>query len=165
MSPHGQFLDLFIEEVLLGWRGRQLFWIHGSWVQEISWSSSLGQFHGLLMRLPVYFSPLLAHHLGRTNLCQSGLVQIFGGCIDECQEKLLEQSYTHLSSVWPWSMRSCRKSLHIVHSIECLHVMRLVEGHIRTNRLRVDMESVHPFINLSNDFRWRGTLAWIWCQL
>ena len=60
----------------------------------------------------------------------------------------------------PKSMRPCRKSLHVVHSIECLHVMRLVEGHIPTIRLRV-LESVHPLIKLSNDFRWRGTLAWL----
>ena len=45
--------DLFIEEVLLGWRGCQLLWIHGSWDQEISWSSSHGQFHGHLSPLKV----------------------------------------------------------------------------------------------------------------
>ena len=61
--------------------------------------------------------------------------RFFGGCIHECEEKLLEQSYTNFSSVWPWNVRSCLKSLHIVHSIECLHVMRLAEGHIRTIRL------------------------------
>ena len=43
MSPRGQlFLELFIDEVLLGWRGCQLFWIRGSWVHEISLSSSHG---------------------------------------------------------------------------------------------------------------------------
>ena len=36
--------------------------------------------------------------------------------------------------------------------------MRFVEGHIRTNRLRVHLKSVHPLMKLSNDFRWRGTL-------
>ena len=40
------------------------------------------------------------------------------------------------------------KSLHIVHSTECLHVMRLVEGHISTNRLRIHLESVHPLMEL-----------------
>ena len=48
----------------------------------------------------------LAHQLGRSNLCQSGLVQVLGGWIHECQENFLEQSYTHLSSVRPWCMRS-----------------------------------------------------------
>ena len=43
MSPHGQLLDFIIEDVFLGWRGCKLFWIHGSWVQEISWFSSHGQ--------------------------------------------------------------------------------------------------------------------------
>ena len=89
----------------------------------------------------------------------------FGGCIHECQEKDLEQTYTHPSSAWPWCMRSCRKSLHVVHSAECLHVVKMVEGHICTNRLRVHLESVHPLMKLSNDFRWRGTLAWICCQM
>ena len=41
--------------------------------------------------------------------------------------------------------------------VECLHVVRMVEGHIRTNRLRVHLKSVHPLMKLSNDFRWRGT--------
>ena len=48
MSLHSQFLNFLIEEVLLGWRGCKLFWIHGSWVQEICWFSSHGQFHGRL---------------------------------------------------------------------------------------------------------------------
>ena len=90
--------------------------------------------------------------------------KIVGCCIRECREKLLEQSYTHLGSTWPWSVRSCRKSLHIVHSIECLRVMRMMEGQICTSRLRVRLESVHPLMKLSNDFRWRGTLARICCQ-
>ena len=104
MSPHGQFLDLFIEEVLLGWRGCQLLLIHGSWVQEICWSSSDGQSHGRLTtwgHLCISHRCCLAHQLGRSDLYQSGLVQVFGGCINECQEKLLEQPYTDLSSVWP----------------------------------------------------------------
>ena len=95
----------------------------------------------------------LAHQVGRSDLCQSGLVQVVGGCIHESQEKLLEQSYTHLSSVWPWCMRSFRKSLHVVHSVECLHVVRMVESHICTNRLRVHLERVYPLMNFSNYFR------------
>ena len=57
MSLRGQLLNLFIEEVLVGWRGCQLLRIHGSWVQEISWSPSHGQFHRRLTtkRLPVCF--------------------------------------------------------------------------------------------------------------
>ena len=103
MSPHGQFLDLFIEEVLLGWRGCQLLWIHGCWVQEISGSTSHGQFRGRLTtwgHLWISHSHCLAHQLGRSDLCQICLVQIFGGWSSKCQEKLLEQSYVHLSSVW-----------------------------------------------------------------
>ena len=67
----------------------------------------------------------------------------------------------NLGSIRPRSMWSCRKSLHIVHLIECLHVMRLVEGHICPNRLHLG--SVHPFMKFGNDFRWRGTLTWICC--
>ena len=91
--------------------------------------------------------------------------RFFGGCLHECQEKLFEQSYTHLSSVWPWSMRSCLKSLYIVHTIEYLHVMRLVEGHIQTNRLRVHLEGVHPPMKLRRNFRWRGTVTWMCCRM
>ena len=64
----------------------------------------------------------------------------------------------HLSPVRPWCMRSCRKSLHIVHSTERLHVVRMVEGHICTNRLRVHLERVHPLMKLSNNFGWRVLL-------
>ena len=53
MSLHSQFFDLFIEEVLLGWRGCQLLWIHGSWVQEISWRlmASTGQIPWAALRI------------------------------------------------------------------------------------------------------------------
>ena len=135
-------------------------------MQEISWSPSHRQFHWRFTTkgyLCVSDRCCLAHQLGRSDLCQRCLVQFFGGCINKCQEKLLEQSNTHLSSVWPRSMRSCRKSLHIEHSVECLHVMRSVEGHIRTNRLRVHLEGVHPHMKLSNTFRWRGSLTWTCC--
>ena len=37
----------------------------------------------------------------------------------------------------------------------------MVEGHIRTNRLRVHLKLVHPLMKLGNKFRWRGTCAWI----
>ena len=50
-------------------------------------------------------------------------------------------------------MRSCRKSFHVVHSVECLHVVGLVEGHFRTYRLRVHLKRVHPLMKLSNGFR------------
>ena len=91
--------------------------------------------------------------------------RFFGGCIHECRKKLLKQSYTNLSSIWPRSVRSCWKSLHIMHSIECLHVMRMVESHICTNRLRIHLEGIHPFMKFGNDFRWRGTLTWICCLM
>ena len=53
----------------------------------------------------------------------------------------------------------------IVHSVECLHVVRMVESHICTHRLRVHLERVHPLMKLSDDFPCRGTLAWICCQM
>ena len=42
MRLHSQLLNFFIKKVLFGVCGCQLFWIHGSWVHEISWSP----FHG-----------------------------------------------------------------------------------------------------------------------
>ena len=84
--------------------------------------------------------------------------QVFGGCIHECQQKFLEQSYTHFSSVRPWCLWSCRNSLHVVHSVESLHVVRMVESHICTNRIGVHLERVHPLMKLSNNFRCRCTL-------
>ena len=95
----------------------------------------------------------LAHQLSRSDLCPSGLVQNFGGCVHECQKKFLEQSYTHLSSIRPWCMWSCRTSLYVVHSAECLHVARMVESHICTMRFQVHLERVHPLMKLRNNFR------------
>ena len=85
-------------------------------------------------------------------LCAKVVWSRFLEAVSTSAKKLFEQSYTHLSSVWPWSMRSCRKSLYIVHTIECLHVMRLVEGHIQTNRLRVHLEGLHPPMKLRSNF-------------
>ena len=38
------------------------------------------------------------------------------------------------------------KCLNVVHLVESLHAICLVEGHIRTNRLRVHLEGVHRLI-------------------
>ena len=61
MSLHSQFLDFFIEKILLGWRGCQLLWIHGSWVHGdllvfVPWPIPWASYH---LRSRVYFSPLL----------------------------------------------------------------------------------------------------------
>ena len=40
--------------------------------------------------------------------------------------------------------------LYVVHSMECLHVVRMVESHICTSRLRVHLEPLHPLMKLSN---------------
>ena len=81
------------------------------------------------------------------------------------RQKFLEESYTHLSSIWPRSVWSCRWSLHIMHSVECLHIMRMMESHICTNRLWIHLESVHPFMKFGNDFWCRGTLTWIYIYI
>ena len=56
-------------------------------------------------------------------------------------------------------------SLYVVHSVDCLHVVRMVESLFCTNRFRVHLEHVHPLMKLSNGFRWRGTFAWTGCQM
>ena len=75
MSLHSHLLNFFIEKILLGWRGCKLFWICGSWVQEISWFAS--QFHGRCAtqgHLCNSHRCCFAHQLGRSDLCHSGLV-------------------------------------------------------------------------------------------
>ena len=42
--------------------------------------------------------------------------------------------------------------LHMVHSIKCLHVMRMMESHIYTIRLRIHLKSVHPFMKFGDEF-------------
>ena len=98
-------------------------------------------------------------------MCQSGLVQVFGGCIHECQEKLLEQSYT--PSQLGFAM------VHAVLSEVSSHcaVDRMLACHEVGGRPyphkspSVHLKSVHPLMKLGDDFRWRGTFAWICCQM
>ena len=96
--------------------------------------------------LCVSYGCCFTHQRSRRHLRQSGLVQIFGGSLHKRTEKLLEQPYTHLSSIWPRCVWSSWKSLHIVHSVECLHVMWMMESHVCTNRLWIHLEkcpSIH----------------------
>ena len=88
----------------------------------------------------------LAHQLRRCDLTSSGLVQIFEA-VSTCREKVLEQSLGHLSSIWPRCVWSSWKSLHIMQSIECLHIMWMMESHICRDRLQIHLERVHPFIS------------------
>ena len=132
----------------------QLFWIHGSCVHEISWSHSHGSLHRRVATqsyLCVSHRRCVAHQLGTCDLWQSSLVQIFGGCVHECREEPCKQSDTDFSSMCPKSMWSNRKSLNIVHLTECLHVMKMMESHVCTNRLRIHLEIVHPLMKLGND--------------
>ena len=108
-------------------------------------ANSTASYHSSLSE---YFLTVAALRINWADvICDRVVWSRFGGCIHECQEKLLEQSYTHLCSVRPWCMWSFGNFLHIVHSMECLHVMRLVERHIRTNRLRVH-PSTHEVLKL-----------------
>ena len=79
------------------------------------------------------------------------LSKFYGGCIHECREKFLEQSDTHLSSFWPRSVWSSRKSLHIRCSIEFLHIMRMLESHACTDCLRIHLERIHPLMKFGDD--------------
>ena len=67
-----------------------------------------------------------------------------------------------LATVCVWFSR---RSLHFMHSIECLHIMRMMESHICTNRLWILLKCVHPFMKFRNDFWWRGTRTRICCQM
>ena len=136
-SLHSQFLNFLIGEVVRGWRGCKLFWIHGSWVQEISWFAS----HGSAL--------LLCASTGQEEFCARVVWSKFLEVVSTCAKRNFLTSRTPISARFgQGSMRSCRKSLHIVHSVECLHVVRMVESHIYTNRLRVHPERVHPLMIL-----------------
>ena len=135
---HSQFLNFLIEEVLLGWRGCKLFWF-----MEAGSRRSLG------------FRPIVIV----LEWSGPGFWRRYPPVPREIS------SYTHLCSVRPWCMWSCWNSLHVVQSVVCLHVVRMVESHICTNRLRVHLERVHPLMNLSNYFRCRRTFAWLGCQM
>ena len=87
--------------------------------------------------------------------------------VSTCAERnfFFIQSEIHFSSICPRSMWSSRKSFNIVHSTRCLHVMRMMESHVCTNRLRIHLTCIHPLMKLGNDFGWRGTLTWICGQM
>ena len=72
---------------------------------------------------------------------------------------------SHLGSIWPRCVWSSWTSLHIDYSMECLHIMWMMESHVCTNRLRIHLKRVHPFMEFRNDFCWRGTLSRICCQM
>ena len=107
----------------------------------------------------------LAHQLGRSDLCQSGLVQDFGGCIHECQEKFREQPNTQ-------SQLGLAKEYVVLSEVSshgafdrmlaCREVGGKPYPHIS---FRVHLKRVHPLMKLDNDFRWRSTLVWIGCQM
>ena len=42
--------------------------------------------------------------------------------------------------------------LNIVHSIECLHIMGMMESHVCANRIRIHMKCVHPLMKLGKCF-------------
>ena len=86
--------------------GGQLFWIHGSWVYEISWSPSHGKFQRFATQsyLCVCHRRCFTYQLGGCDLRQSGLVQIFRGCI--------AQSNSHVGSIWPRSAVQLEVSPH-----------------------------------------------------
>ena len=87
----------------------------------VPWPTPWASYH---LRSPVYFSPLLPY---ATAGKQRFVPKWSGPRLFEAarvpREKFLEQSYTHLCSIRPWCMRSCWISLHVVHSVECLHVV------------------------------------------
>ena len=162
MSSHSQFLDLSIPEVLLGWRGCQLLWIHGS-RRSLGLRPMANSMGVLPLKVTCLFLTVAALSINWAGVICARVVWcrfLEAVSTNECRETFLEQSYTHLRC-----MRSCRKSLHIAHSMECLHVVRMVESHTLTNRRGVHLELVHPLMNLSSNFRWRGTFARRGCRM
>ena len=65
------------------------------------------------LKVTCVFLTVAALRINWAEVICAKVVQVFGGCIQESQEKFLVQSYTHRCSVRPWCMRSCRKSLHV----------------------------------------------------
>ena len=121
----------------------------------ISWCSSHGQFHRRFTTQSYMCVPhrrCLAHQQGKCDLRHCSLVQIIGGSVHECREEPFEQSDTHFSAIWPKSMWSSRKILNIVHSIERLHVMMMVDRHICTDRLRIHLNCIRPLMKFGDHF-------------
>ena len=133
---------VLIKKVLFGWCRCLLFSIHETSIHEISSSPSHGKLHKRFATqsyLYVSHRRCLAHQLGKCDLLQNSFVQILGGCVHECREEPFKQSDTDFNSICPRSMWSSKKSLNVVHSIECLHVMKMMESHVCTNRLRIHL--------------------------
>ena len=116
--------------------------------------------------LPVCFSPsLLCASIGQVWSVTEWSCPIFWRLYPRVPRGISKQSDTQFSSLWPRSMWSQQKPINIVHSIERLHVMRMMESHVCTNRLRIHLKNVHPLVKLGNDFWWISTLTWTCCYM
>ena len=72
-------------------------------------------------------------------ICYRIVLSKFLEVVSTSAEKPFKQSDSDFSSICPRSMWSSKKSLNVVHSIECLHVMKMMESHVCTNRLRIHL--------------------------
>ena len=137
--------------------------------RSLGFRSSHGQFHGRLATKGhvCVFLTFAALRINWAGVICARLV--WSTCLEavstSAKRKFLNSRTPISCSVRPWCMWSCRNSLHVLHSVECLQVVRMVESHICTNRHRVHLERVHPLMNFGNYFRCRSTFAWIRCQM
>ena len=164
ICPHSQFLKIFIEKVLFCWRGCQLFWIHGSWVEEISWSPSHGQFH---MRLPtedhlcVLFLNVAAL---RTNWAGLICARVVWSRSGEAASTSAKRNFlNNLCSIRPAKEYVALSEVASHCAFDRMPACHEVGGRPYPNNSPSVLESVHPLMKLSNDFQWRGTLSWISC--
>ena len=64
VSPHSQFLNLFIEKILLRRRGCKLLWIHRSWVQRSQGLRPMANSIGVLpLKVTCVFLTVPAFHI------------------------------------------------------------------------------------------------------
>ena len=148
------FLKFLIEKILIGWCGCQLLWIHESWVQEISWLASHGQFHGRLDtsgHLCISHRCCLAHQLGMSDLCQSGLIQVLEA-VSTSAKRFFLNSRTPICARFGHGVCGL-----LEFSSRCAFGRMLArredgEKHIWTNCYRIHLECIHRFMKFRNHF-------------
>ena len=153
MSPHGQFLNFFIEKILLGWCGCWMLWIHGTWVQKISWSSSHGNSIGVLPLKVIW----VFHTVGALRINWAGVIcarvvwSRFFEAVSTSAKRNFLNNRTPISARFGHGVCGPVGILYVVHSVECLHVVRMVESHICTNCFRNHLECIHPLKKFSKN--------------
>ena len=159
------------EEVLLGWRGCHLLWIHGRWVQEVCWSPSHGYFHRRsALRVTCVFLTFAALRINWAGvICDRVVLSKKKNIWRLCPRVPRETSWTIVHSF----QLDLAKEYAVLSGGSSHHAFdRMLARHENDGmpclHFRVHRTCVHPLMKFGKDFWWRCSLmlifCWMWCH-